>query len=346
MRSGIGFTSVVGLVLKWRRLKLEIKLWMNTNFIDSYDPPISSADACNYQWNRLNYDTVLDRQAQFELLNDIGIETVDWGLLSSDSVVSAFDGKILVAYYYPSEHQGLGKGMLRAEELKKVAKKIRSGTKLLYSVFIETSEDPLRSSISYRYVKVGKRLHWWIRYENDGDWRAHSTNHRQAVVLPPDEVEEIFGDLSSKIESVEVFNRFPLLAVDFVATREGQFKAIEIDLSPVLGRETPQLAKGFLFDQISAHCAECIDSMFDFSVKAIKLGSPLASKKAVLTDKSQLVHLPYETRLRCLESGKTWTHRFNPTSPRDSFLRDGSTEFTAADVFFQSNYGVIQDHEL
>lgn len=321
-----------------------IKLWINTNFIDSYDP-ISSADSCDYQWNRLNYDTVLDRQAQFELLNDVGIETVDWGLLSSDSVVSVFDGKKLVAYYYPSEHQGLGKGMLRSEELNKVVKKIRSGTKLLYSVFMETSKDPLRLSISYRYVKVGKRLHWWIRYENDGDWRAHSTNHQQAVVLPPDGVEKIFSDLSSKIESVEIFNRFPLLAIDFVPTQEGQLKAIEIDLSPVLGRETPQLAEGFLFDQISAHCAEHIDSMLDFSVKALKLGAPLTLEDAVLKDKTQLVHLPYGTRLRCLESGKIWTHRFNANSPRDSFLKDGSTEFTAADVFFQSHYGVLHDHE-
>jgi hypothetical protein len=306
-----------------------------SNFQDCYDPvPTPGAD---YIWTRLSYDTIFQRDDQLGLLDRIGVPTVKWGVLSSDTfaeVLKLNQQHRLVVYYDPSAHGGLGKGLVDKGGLSALKPGLDRGGILIYSVFIETTNSPLLHSQSYRYLRVGDKDPILVRYQNDSDWRAHQASYRNVKIIERNDIEP---EILTMIELLKdpILMRFPLVAVDFLLDSSGGLHAIEIDTAPVI--------RGLSLDDpwvsISRFIATNLDTMLEFLVKAVGLPSFIREDSNwELSSPSQLIHVPYGTFLKQADDESIWIHEYNPTSPKDSFLAAGSNKFTSAQTFFENNH--------
>lgn len=190
-----------------------MKLKLKSDFRDYYD---FMFDTTGEIFERMS-TTDMSRSEMFLELWGIGLPTPMWGLVNHLSHNLPQETK-LILYKNEYAHRGEGKAMTTLRDA------LCKERNTLASLYVPTlrPEQP----VSYRYLRIGNLVPFWLRYQSDDEWRSNCGSNIEIIEVSPPSYLLSYRDKQSD----------PLLAIDFVHCLYGGFLAIDYNTSPGLDR--------------------------------------------------------------------------------------------------------------
>ncbi|HEY9598421.1 MAG TPA: hypothetical protein V6D33_12200 [Cyanophyceae cyanobacterium] len=200
-----------------------MNIQLNSDFRDYYDhwfasPSVSSQITFN-RYSR----TEMTKLEQFNLLIKAGLNTPIFGRVGDSHFfrIQQWLKAKVVLYVDDLAHRGEGKKL----EKFSMAQAYKDCP---FSVFVPTTGEPEKHSISHRYLQIGDRA-WWLKYEGKGSWLS---NHAQEIEI------ELIGESCSLWEHkkrTKLFGQYPLFAIDFVTPIDSPETRLAVDFNSAPG---------------------------------------------------------------------------------------------------------------
>ena len=196
------------------------KVKLITDFRDFYDHWF---DMDGVPFERMSRNNI-SRSEGLQRLSAMGLQVPNWGKASALEK-TVFPGTLLVVCHDQYAHRGEEKEKLQAVE---AAEQYPDDLAMVYIVPPLADEYLTRGSKrhSYRYLRIGV-CPFFLMYESDDTWRSNCGN-----------VQITYCQRPKFLEGFQDYERFPMLAIDFVVSYTGLWAAIDYNTSPGL-RYTP-----------------------------------------------------------------------------------------------------------
>ena len=183
---------------------------LQSDFYDYYDYMF---DREGIVWKRMSIG--MDRTHAFMALELMGLQVPRWGPVES---LPVDDVDKVVVYTDPASHRGEGKVLVTARHAK------NDYPAHLASVYITNTTD---SPASLRYLRIGHQVYYLQYQSNKHEWRSNcgvAVNITTVLYPPP---------FLMHFRDSFVLD-YPMIAIDFVQSREGLWGAVDLNTAPGL----------------------------------------------------------------------------------------------------------------